>query len=152
MKKDLRLTRIKRYQILAIFGDGKPHDWFNVMFLGVNSIKNCTHANAKGHNKNCGIHQKTLEVWLKKCLVDGLIKQVETKKIKIIKSDSSNVGIGYTIGWEEYDYQITPKGDECLRGEQIARGGDSYFYKGFDRTPSNKYADNVSLPKKSNDR
>jgi hypothetical protein len=147
--RKLPLTRIKRYQVLAIFGDNKPHDWFNVMFLGVNFIKDCTHSNAKGHNKNCGVHQKNVECWVKKCLADGLIKQVEPEKIKVIKQETFTTGIGYVIGWEEYDYQLTPKGDECLRNEQMARGGDSFYYKGFDRDPKNdKYADNIRLPKK----
>jgi len=125
------MTRLERYNFLCVFGDNKPHDWYNVIFLSVHSMKK---------------HQKTIEGYLKKFLEDGLIKRVDSPEVVNDRRKDK-----YIISSDMFLYQLTKRGDELLRNEQMARGGDNWYYKGFSRKPENKYADNVSMPKKRND-
>lgn len=101
------LKRLDRYKILQIFGDGNPHNWFEVINLGVRHLK---------------LHQYKFEKLFKRCMEYNLIKRE----------------------WRAYAnkddyYTITPKGDECLRGEAIARAGDVSYYKYFDRSIKGKW-------------
>lgn len=116
-----RMTREERFKFLSIFGDGQPHDWFNVVFLGVQYLD---------------VHQKTFEQFFRQALEDQLIQKVETEKVRIEKrfAENKNEGLAYIIGWEEYSYKIDAKGDTCLRREQISREGDYSYYKDFDRS------------------
>lgn len=116
------MTRIQRYKFLQIFGDAKPHNWFEVIFLGCQHLK---------------IRQVDFEPKIfKKALADGLIRQVDTDKTILRKSQAleHKEGIFIISQWQDFDYQITELGDECLRNEQIARDGDYTYYKKFDRT------------------
>lgn len=65
------------------------------------------------------VSQAQFERWLQRSIVDdGLVKRV-----------------GKAANYKDDDYIITAKGDECLRNEQISRGGDYSYFKTFDRTP-----------------
>lgn len=122
------MTRLERYNFLCVFGDNRPHDWYNIIFLSVHAMKK---------------HQKAIESYLKKFLEDGLIKRVDSEEVINDRRKNS-----YVITPDMFLYQLTDRGDKLLRYEQIARGGEPFYYKGFDRTPSNHYADNIRLPKK----
>ena len=41
--------------------------------------------------------------------------------------------------WKDDNYIIAERGEECLRDEQIARGGDVEYYKKYDRSVHGKY-------------
>jgi len=103
----MRLSRINRFKILQIFGDGKPHNWFEVINFGVRLLQ---------------IHQYKFEALFNRCLEYQLIRR--EWKACVDKDD---------------DFSITPRGDECLREEQIARDGDYLYYKHFDRTIKGKW-------------
>jgi hypothetical protein len=124
----MQLTRIRQYQILAIFGSGQPRSWVNTIWLGVGSMQ---------------IPQWEFEKLLNRCMEYGLIKRIDSVDSAKLRQFNE-----YVISAPSYDFQITEKGDQCLRNEQISRGGDSFYYKGFDRTASDKYADNIRMPKK----
>ena len=119
------MKRIERYKFLQIFGDDKPHNWFEVVFLGVNFLK---------------VHQFTFEKHMKQALADGLIRRVATPEILVILAKMEEHKKGFFVGpdWKQYDYRITPLGDECLRGEQISRAGDHDYYSNFDRSIDGK--------------
>jgi len=68
----LILTRERRYKILQVLGDGKPHNWFEVIFLGVQFLK---------------IHQRDFENLLQQCVVDNALIY-RTGKALTIKDDS----------------------------------------------------------------
>lgn len=121
------MTRIQRYKFLQIFGDGKPHSWYEVINLGVRLLK---------------VHQYTFENDIfTKALSDGLIYRTDTPETLATKAKQEQHTSGYFLGnnWTDYDYTITPKGDECLRNEQIARDGDYSYYRNYDRTVHGKY-------------
>ena len=123
------MTRLERYNFLCLFGDNRPHNWYNIIFLSVHAMKK---------------HQKIIEGYIKKFLEDGLIKRVDNPEVI-----NDRLKKQYVISPDMFLYQITSKGDECLRNEQAIRTGDNFYYKGFDRDPkNNKYADNIRLPKK----
>ncbi len=116
------MTRIQRYKFLQIFGDALPHSYFEVIFLG------CQHLKLK---------QKHFEPKIfKKALADGLIVQVHSDYTRSEADLMEKHDSGFFVGpdWTRFDYKITPKGDECLRNEQIARDGDYSYYRNFDRT------------------
>lgn len=131
------MTRIQRFKFLQIFGDGNRHNWFEIVFLGVQFLK---------------VHQIIFERDIfKKALEGGIIRRVETEKVKTTNAKMAEHTKGIFLGpsWMDYDYVITPLGDECLRGEQIKREGDPSYYKYYDRSINganglNKYA---PLPK-----
>ena len=125
------MTRLERYNFLCVFGDAKSHDWYNIIFLSVHAMKK---------------HQKTIEGYLKKFLEDGLIKRIDSPEVI-----NDRLKEKYVIPPDMFLYQLTDRGDSLLRYEQMARGGENYYYKNFNRTPSDKYADNIRLPKKQND-
>ena len=115
------MTRIQRFKFLQIFGDGNPHNWFEVIFLGVKFLK---------------IHQTQFEAIFKKALADGLIRRVADAKAQQVALDMAEHEDGIFVGldWRQYHYVVTPSGDECLRNEQIARHGDISYYMYYDRT------------------
>lgn len=115
------MTRIQRFKFLQVFGDGNPHNWYEVIFLGVQFLK---------------IHQAKFEVVFKTALADGIIRRVETKETKAEHAKMADHESGIFVGpdWTRYEYVITPSGDECLRNEQIKREGDVSYYKYYDRS------------------
>lgn len=101
----MKLTRERRYKLLQLFGDGKPHDWFSTIFLGVNYLK---------------VRQSDFEELLRQAVIENaLIKRC---------------GLAPTV--KDDSFQLTDKGDECLRVENIQRssGSEYDYYKNFDRT------------------
>lgn len=128
------MTRIQRYKFLQIFGDAKPHNWFEVIFLGCQHLK---------------IRQVDFEPKIfKKALADGIIYQTDNAETLARKQVGEQIKTGIWVGpaWQEYDYIISPKGDECLRNEQIARDGDYSYYKNFDRTLHGKWGTDHFAP------
>lgn len=115
------MTRIERFKFLQIFGDGNQHNWFQVVFLGVQFLK---------------VHQTKFEKIFKKALSDGIIRRVDTTETLLVKAQMEEHKVGLFVGldWERYDYVITMPGDECLRNEQIKRDGDVSYYKYYDRS------------------
>jgi len=121
------MTNIERFKFLSIFGDSKSHTWFEVIYMGVIHLR---------------VKQKYFEEKIfKKMLFNDLIKQYETDQIKEIKKRDS-----YILTWKDYEYIITPKGDECLRNEQIKRHGDVSYYKYYDRSVDGKWGLNHFAP------
>lgn len=113
------MRRLDRFKLLQLFGDGKDISYFSAVYLGVHYFK---------------VSQTKFEKLLRQSLEDGLIKLVETPEIiKLKKSED------YIIIKEMYNYQLTPRGDECLRCEQISRAGDVSYYKYFDRSVNGKH-------------
>lgn len=117
MNKDIR------FKLLALFADGKTHSWFETINLGT-----WTFLRVKSDLKY-KTHQQKFERFLNQALEYGLVKRVETEKTQALRLQKS-----YVIEPGDFAYQITEKGDECFRNEAIAQGGDSFFYKTFDRT------------------
>ena len=116
------MKRLEQYNFVALFGDGKEHSWFEVINLGVRLFK---------------VHQRDFErKFFKKGLEYGLIKQIPTKEVNRLQINKQNHEEGIFVGvdWRLFNFVITPKGDECLREEQIKRLGDYNYYKTFDRT------------------
>jgi hypothetical protein len=119
------MKRIERFKFLQIFGDGKPHNWFEIVFLGVNFLK---------------VHQFTFEKIFKQALDCNLIRRVETPEVKswLARMADHKKGIFVGPSWQDYEYIITETGDQCLREEQIQRAGDHDYYSSFDRTIEGK--------------
>ena len=117
------MKRLQRYKFLQIFGDGKPHNWFEIVFLGVQFLK---------------IHQRDFERLFKTALAYDLIRPVSTPAIELRLAEMKNYTPGIHLGpsWMDYEFVISPRGDACLREEQIARDGDVSYYSSFDRTIS----------------
>lgn len=121
------MTRIQRYKFLQMFGDALPHSWYEVIFLGCQHLK---------------MHQYVFEAKIfKRALTDGIIQRVESKESQIMHVAMAEHDSGFFVGpaWQQYDYKITAKGDECLRNEQISRDGDYTYYKKYDRTVHGQY-------------
>lgn len=110
----MKVSREKRFKLLQLFGDGKEHNWYQTIFLGVQYLK---------------VHQYVFEKMLKYLLENSLIVRIENDDVRKSRLENS-----YVITEKEFSYQITPKGDECLRFEQIKRDGDYDYYKNFDRS------------------
>lgn len=115
------MKRVERFKFLQIFGDGKSHNWFEVIFLGVQFLK---------------VHQTYFERLFKTALSYDLIRRVSTPAVELRLREGANHTTGIWIGpsWMDYEYVISPRGDACLREEQIARDGDVPYYSQFDRT------------------
>lgn len=101
------MRRLERFRLLQLFGDGKPHDWFNTVFLGVTHLK---------------VHQDEFESLFKRTLENGLVRRMYNK-----------------ANWKDDDYILAPRGEGCLREEQIDRGGDYEYYKKYDRSIHGQY-------------
>lgn len=141
------MTRLERYHLLSYFGSGKPIPYFQVIQIGTlyiaNPMTKVRHdIRITKRKKGRAFFQWEFQRMFNEALKKGLIKRVENDRIKKMRLDES-----YVITPEDWDYQITKKGDSCLRNEQIERSGDPFYYKGFDRTADNKYADNIRLKK-----
>ena len=117
----VKMKRIERFKFLQVFGDGKPHNWFEVVFLGVQFLK---------------VHQSYFEKVFKTALAYDLIRRVPTAAVyqMLDKMEKSKSGIVLGPSWMDYEYQISPRGDACLREEQILRGGEHSYYDQFDRS------------------
>jgi len=101
------MRRLERFKFLQVFGDGNPHNWFEVIFLGVQFLK---------------VKQDHFENLFKRALENNLIRRQ-------FKNST----------WNGDEYLITPRGDLCLREEQIARAGNYSYYKNYDRTVHGKW-------------
>jgi hypothetical protein len=127
------MKRIERYYFLSIFGGGKPIDYVSLIQIGTLHFANP--ANRKdiwiGSKtfSNAKTFQQVFEYMLHEALEYGLVRRVENEKIRLIRLQPE-----YQISPMDWDYQITNRGDECLRNEQIERAGDVFYYKNFDRT------------------
>jgi len=113
------MTREERYKFLQLFGDKKPHDWFNIVFLGVNFLKT---------------DQKHFEDIFRKAVEIGLIDRVDNPHTLKVKKEKD-----YVLTKQHYNYQLTERGDECLRIEKVAREGNDYYYQNFDRSIEGKH-------------
>ncbi len=126
------MRRIQRYHSLAVLGDLKPHPYTQVIHIGALHISNPLNRTEIWGSERV---PKTLyvtdvfELWLKQLINDGLIKFVETPKIRWTRTQPE-----YQIAPQDYDLQLTDKGRDCLAMEQIARDGDYSYYKNFQGT------------------
>lgn len=127
------MTNEQRFKLLQVFGDAKPHGWFEVIYLGVHYLRT---------------HQSKFEKYFRLMLEYGLIYRIQTPKTLARYQEKDTVKTGIWIGpdWKDFDYLITPKGDECLRAEQIRRGGDVSYYKYFDRSVDGRWGVNHFKP------
>jgi hypothetical protein len=117
------MIRANQFKLLSLFADGKPHGWIETINLGTWSFLRVK------SDRKYKTHQQKFEQFLNEALEYGLIKRVETEKTRILRLQKS-----YVVEAGDFAYQITAKGDESFRNEAIAQGGDSSFYKTFDRT------------------
>ena len=72
--------------------------------------------------KYLNVHQNKFEKLFKSALENGLVRRVY--KAAQCKDDQ---------------YIIAERGEECLREEQIARGGNYEYYKKYDRSVHGQY-------------
>lgn len=108
------MKREVRFKFVSLFGDGQPHPPMEqIRFASVLFKVSLVEA------------QKLIF----KGLHEGLIQWQDTDRIRKIRSTGD-----YVIPWFFHDLVISKKGDECLRMEQIARGGDYSYYKNYDRS------------------
>ena len=128
------MTRLERFHLLCYFGSGKAIPWVQAIQIGTlyiadpqTKVHNDIHITKKINGK--AYYQIEFIRMFHEGLRCGLIKRVENDNIRALRLQDS-----YLIEEQDWDYQITAKGDECLRYEQIQRDGDYSFYKGFDRT------------------
>ncbi len=119
----MEMNRTNQFKLLSLFADGKPHSWFETINLGTWSFLRVK------RDRKYRTHQHKFEAFLNEALEYGLIRRVETAQTQALRLQKS-----YVIEPGDFAYQITEKGDECFRNEAIAQGGDSLFYKTFDRT------------------
>ena len=128
------MTRLEQYHFLCCLGNGLTIPWKQLIELGSAYMANpqlkvrydiriTKRQNGKSY------YSWEVERMLKDALENGLVKQIEPDGIRQRKLQNS-----YVITPQEYSYKISPKGDECLRMEQIARAGDYSFYHNFDGT------------------
>jgi len=124
------MKRIHRYNLLSLFGDMKPKNYFIALQLATlhfaNPLNKSSIWGSERLPKNAYM-STVIETMLKRLLEDELIKMVETEAIKQSKTKDT-----YLISLREYDLQLTERGRECLGMEQIARDGDYSFYKKYD--------------------
>jgi hypothetical protein len=126
------MKRIHRYNLLSLFGDMKPKQYFLALQLATLHFANPLNRSSLWDNERIAKNvymSEEIEKMFKHLLEDGLIKRVETEAIKQTRTKDT-----YLISLREYDLQLTEKGRECLGMEQIARSGDYSFYKKFDGT------------------
>jgi hypothetical protein len=126
------MKRIHRYNLLSLFGDLKSKQYIIALQLATlhfaNPLNRASLWGSERLAKDAYMSEK-IEKMFKQLLEDGLIKRVETEAIKHTKTKDT-----YLISIREYDLQITDKGSDCLRMEQIARDGSYDYYKKFDGT------------------
>jgi len=124
------MKRIHRYNLLSLFGDMKPKQYFLALQLATlhfaNPLNRSSIWGSERLAKNVYMTD-VIENMFKSLLEDGLIQRVETEAIKHSRTKDT-----YLISLREYDLQITERGRECLGMEQIARDGDYSFYKKYD--------------------
>jgi hypothetical protein len=126
------MKRIHRYNLLSLFGDMKPKNYFIALQLSTlhfaNPLNKSSIWGSERLPKNAYM-STVIETMLKRLLEDGLIQRVETEAIRHSRTKDT-----YLISLREYDLQLTERGRECLGMEQIARDGDYSFYKKYDGT------------------
>ena len=126
------MKRIKRFNLLSLFGDLKPKSYDISLQLATlhfaNPLNRSTIWGSERIAKDTYMSVE-IEKMFKKLLEDGLIKRVENDRIKRIRLADS-----YQVSPRDWDLQITQKGEDCLRGEQIARAGDYSYYHNFKGT------------------
>lgn len=103
-----------RFKFVSLFGDGQPHPPMEQIRFSAVLFK---------------VPLRQAEKIILNGLRDGFIEWAETDRIRNIKASGD-----YVIPWFYYNLIISKKGDECLRMEQIARGGDYSYYKNYDRS------------------
>jgi hypothetical protein len=127
------MRRIERYNFLSIFGGGKPIDYVSLIQIGTLHFANPQNRKdiyiGSSTFSNAKTFQQVFERILYEAIEYGLVKRVENYRTRQLRLQPT-----YQISKEDWDYQITQRGDECLRIEQIERAGDYSFYKKFDRT------------------
>ncbi len=55
------MRRLERFKVLQLFGDGKPHNWFETIFLGVQYLK---------------VHQNEFERLFRRTVENNLVRRV----------------------------------------------------------------------------
>jgi hypothetical protein len=126
------MKRIHRYNLLSLFGDMKPKNYFIALQLATLHFSNPLNRSSLWGNERLARNaymSEEIEKMFKHLLEDGLIKRVETEAIKQARTKDT-----YLISLREYDLQITERGEDCLRMEQIARAGEYNYYKNFKGT------------------
>lgn len=126
------MRRIQRYHLLSVLGDLQPHPYNQVIIIGSLHLANpANRAEIWPGEKlnNSQYYSNVFEEMLEKLMEDGLVKRVETARIKQLRLLYS-----YQIDPRDWDLQLTEKGRDCLAMEQIAREGDYNYYKNFSGT------------------
>ena len=127
------MKRIERYYFLSIFGGGKPIDYISLIQIGTLHFANPQNRKdiyiGSKTFSDAKTYQQVFEQMLHEALEYELVKRVENDRIRLLRLQPE-----YQISPMDWDYQITKRGDECLRNEQIERAGDVSYYKLFERT------------------
>jgi hypothetical protein len=126
------MRRIQRYHALAVLGDLKAHPYMQVIHVGTLHVSNPLNRSEIWGSERIPKTMYATDVfegWIKELINSGLVKFVETEKIKQIRLQPE-----YQIALQDYDLQLTSKGRDCLAMEQIARHGDYGYYKNFQGT------------------
>lgn len=140
------MTRLERYHLLCYFGGGKPIPYYQVIQIGTLYISDPSQKvrydiHITKRKQGQAYYQWEFERMFRCGLKDGLIKRMDNDNTNSMRREKV-----YLIEEQDFDYQITEKGDECLRNEQIARAGATGYYKYFDRQVDSKYQDNIRAP------
>ena len=102
------MKRIHRYNLLSLFGDLKPKNYFTALQLATlhfaNPLNRSSLWGSERLAKNAYM-STVIEKMFKQLLEDGLIKRVETEAIKHSKTKDT-----YLISLREYDLQLTDRG------------------------------------------
>jgi hypothetical protein len=126
------MRRIQRYHILSVLGDLKAHPYDQVIMIGSLHFANPINRSELWPGEKLSSNQyysNVFESMLKKLMEDGLIKRVENDRIRQLRLSNS-----YQISPRDWDLQLTDKGQDCLRNEQMERAGDYDYYKNFQGT------------------
>jgi hypothetical protein len=132
----MTISRLERFHLLCYFGSGQTIPWSQVIQIGTLYIANPTtkvrydiRITKKINGKK--YYQWEMERMLSCGLRDGLIRRVDNATTRATRLNKA-----YLIEPQDFDYQITEKGRECIGNEQIERAGDYSWYGkgGFDGT------------------
>jgi hypothetical protein len=124
------MKRIKRFNLLSLFGDLKPKSYdISLQLAALHFANPLNRSSIWGSERLSKDTYMSVEIekMFKSLLEDGLIKRVENVRTRNIRLEDS-----YQVSPRDFDLQLTDKGRDCLSGEQIARAGDYSWYKRYD--------------------
>src|SRR5271157_4806043 len=99
------MRRIQRYHLLAVLGDLKPKSYNDTVMIGTLHFADPTQRAELWPGENLSTYtyySDIFESMLKRLIEDGLIKRVETSRIRFFRTLDS-----YQISSRDYELQLT---------------------------------------------